>query len=408
MQYLGGVKKPHLKTILAMTNKEPYQILFPLGILSAILAIGVWLFQDLNWFSIPAVMVHSRLVIGGFLWSFILGFLITAAPRMTGTRPANSIEMVFAVLFVLAQMIFSWKFDPRPFYGTTIALILFVAIYVGRRVMVKTRQFPVFFSHIALAMFLAFLGAIFHYRGKAFMGIHLYQVGMVLLLVLGIGTRFFSFLAGLPPAFETSKLKWKHWTFHGLGVLMVLFLIVSGRGISAGYLGLTIVALVYLFLVWKVQRPSARPSALKYGVRFVAAMIPLSFFLAWLQPHMFILWFHLLFIGCFGLVTFSVATRVTLAHGAYPIDSEMKSRALWVMVVFFVASLTARMWYGFASPDIRKHALHLAATFWVLAVISWSWSFLGRLVNPKGKSADKPGSPSLPHARPARAAMPIQ
>src|SRR5690606_11580121 len=125
-------------------------------------------------------------------------------------------------------------------------------------------------------------------------------------------------------------------------------LYLAGRGVKLSYLGLTLLSLVYLFRIWRIQRPSARPSALKYGVRIVAAMIPLSFFLIWIQPSMYVTWFHVLFIGCFGMITFAVASRVTLAHGSYPIDLEMKSPALWCLVVFLTLGIISRTLYGFS------------------------------------------------------------
>ena len=163
-----------------------------------------------------------------------------------------------------------------------------------------------------------------------------------------------------------------------MGILLYL----AGQGVTVSYLGLAVVSLVYLFKIWQIQRPSARPSALKYGVRIVAAMIPASFFLIWLQPLMFVTWFHLLFIGCFGLITFAVATRVILAHGSYSIDLEMKSPALWCLVTFLVLGIISRVLYGFSDGMWRTSYLHLAATFWIFAVMSWSWAFLARIFKP--------------------------
>lgn len=365
-----------------MKNLAPYQLFFPLGILNAILAVGVWFVQNLGWFESPALLIHSKLIVGGFLWSFIVGFLMTAVPRMTGTASANKFEYAAASALLIGQTVFSWELDARFFYANQVLLILFLIFYGGKRVLKLTKPIPVFFSHVAMAMVLALLGSYYHFIGNSFMGIHLYHVGTTLLLVLGIGTRFFSFLSGLPSAFENVTSLWPRLMFHGSGVSMGILLYLAGRGMTASYLGLTIFSLVYLFKIWQIQRPSARPSALKYGVRIVAAMIPTSFFLIWLQPLMFVTWFHLLFIGCFGLITFAVATRVTLAHGSYSIDLEMKSPALWCLVTFLVLGIVSRVFYGFSEGLWKTSYLHLAATFWILAVGSWCWTFLPRIFKP--------------------------
>lgn len=362
-----------------MKNLAPYQLFFPLGLLNALIAVGVWFVQNLGWFASPAILIHSKLIVGGFLWSFIVGFLMTAVPRMTGTPGANRFEYIFASALLIGQTVLAFQIDARYFYANQILLILFLIVYGGRRLLKMTKPIPVFFSHIGIAMVLALAGSGYHFVGNSIMGIHLYHVGTTLLLVLGIGTRFFSFLSGLPSAFENVTSFWPRFLFHGAGILTAACLFLAGQRVTAAYLGLTILSLVYLFKIWQIQRPSSRPSALKHGVRIVAAMIPLSFFLAWLQPLMFITWFHLLFIGCFGLITFAVATRVTLAHGSYPVDLEMQSTALWCLVSFIALGIIFRVLYGFTGGMWRISCLHLAATFWFLAVGSWAWTFLPKI-----------------------------
>jgi len=163
----------------------------------------------------------------------------------------------------------------------------------------------------------------------------------------------------------------------------VVALIFAGLGFRLAYLVLTFLVGIYLFVVWKIQRASMRNSSLKYAVRVVAAMIPLSFFLCWLWPLLQITWFHLLFIGCFSLLTFSVATRVTLAHGSYPIELEVRSGSLWVFLVLIVLALLFRIAYGLSAGDeIRIGFLHAAVGFWLAAILTWCYSFLIKIIKP--------------------------
>ncbi len=369
-----------------MTKIAPYQIFFPLGFLNAILAVGVWLVRDLNWFQAPVLLIHSKLIAGGFLWSFIVGFLMTAVPKMTKTTRANRLELGAAAAIILSMMFFAWDIDPKPFYAGTMTLVIFLLIYGGRRLLKSEKSAPVFFSHVGIGMALALLGSWFHFQGNSFMGIHLYQVGAILLLVLGIGTRFFSFLSGLPSVFENITTRWKLWGFHICGLLVATFLFLAGKGLAIAYLGLSLMSLFYLFVIWQVQRPSDRSSALKYSMRIVAAMIPASFFMTWLQPQNFVTWFHLLFIGCFGIITFSVATRVTLAHGAYSTDIEIHSKSLWWVLGFLIFGLISRLLYGFSGELWKKSYLHLAATFWLLAIGIWCASFFVKIFKPGPQS----------------------
>jgi uncharacterized protein involved in response to NO len=362
-----------------MKKLAPYQIFFPLGFLNALLAVGVWFVQDLGWFSSPAIFIHSRLIVGGFLWSFITGFLMTAIPRMTGTSSAHKAEYFIAAVLLLGQTFFAWQISAKYFYANQILLIGFLVIYGGRRIVKMKKPLPVFFSHIGAAMLLAIAGSWYHFNGNSFMGIHLYHLGATLLLVLGIGTRFFSFLSGLPSDFEAATSSALRWMFHASAVLICALLVLAGKGYAICYLGLALLSLVYLFGIWRVQRASTRPSALKWAVRTAAAVIPFGFFMTWLQPLMFVTWFHLMFISCFAMLTFSVATRVTLAHGSYTTDLEMKSRALGWLVGLLILGTFFRLLYGYSEGLWRISWLHSAATCWVFALLCWGWAFLPRI-----------------------------
>lgn len=362
-----------------MKSIAPYQVFFPLGVLNALLAVGVWFIKDLGWFSTPTLLIHAKLVAGGFLWSFIVGFLMTALPRMSGTQSANIFEYIISIGLFIVLTLSAWQIDGRFFYATQIALIIFVIFYAGRRLIKTIKPLPIFVSHILIAMVLALIGCIYHFNGNSYMGLHLYHLGATLLLVLGIGTRFFAFLSGLSSDFENSNKPFSRIMFHMNGVFTGLFLYIAGSGLRWAYLGLTLTSLLYLFKIWRVQRTSDRPSALKYAMQAVAAMIPLSFFLTWWMPALFISWFHLLFIGCFALITFSVASRVTLAHGSYSLDFEIKSRGLWYLLTFLVLGSASRVLYGLTSGLWQKSYLHLAATFWFAALFIWGKEFLPRI-----------------------------
>jgi len=311
---------------------------------------------------------------------------MTSIPRMTGTSSSNKTEYMIASILLLGQTVFPWQLDARLFYRNQILLTCFLITFGVLRISRATKPMPVFFSHVGIAMLLALLGSFFYFIGDSRMGLHLYHIGTVLVLVLGLGTRFFSFLSGLPSIFEDTKSTKMRLLFHGSGLLVGVLLFFAGLGHFQAYLALGLVSLVYLLFFWKVQRPSNRPSALKYGVRIVATMIPVSFFCTWLQPTMAITWLHLLFIGCFSLITFSVATRVTLAHGSYPIKIEMNSPSLWVFLVSLSLAIIFRLIYGFSGILWKSTYLHAAVTFWLCAVFSWSWAFLPRIT----KSGSQP------------------
>lgn len=364
-----------------MKSLAPYQVFFPVGILSSLLAVGVWMTESLQVFGTPALLIHSKLMVGGFLWSFVTGFLMTAVPKMTGARPASPLEMGVGLGLLFSQVIASWILDARWFYGASMATTLFVILFAGRRILNSQKRPPVFFSHVGLALIAALAGAFFHFRNQPNLGLHLYQIAPLLLLVLGIGTRFFSFLSGLPSDFENASARSQN-IFHLMGAGMFGLLILAGSGFQWSYFGLGVLGAAYLCFVWRIFRPSARSSALKWGVRMVALMIPSSFLLSGFFPDLFVAWMHFLFIGCFGMITYAVATRVILAHGAYTTDLEIRSPVLWTLVILFALAMVARLCYALVEGPHKILALKIAALLWIFAIFVWSLSFLKKIFVP--------------------------
>lgn len=367
-----------------MRRVAPYQIFFPIGIFSALVAVAVWLFRDAGWFENPVLLIHSRLIFGGFLWSFITGFLLTAVPRISGRETASWLEIDLGLALITVQLLSAWKSSgEREFYGAGLALGAFLLLFALKRFLRSARPLPVFVSHVGLGLLMALAGACAHLAGRPFLGLHLFEVGSVLLLVLGLGARFFSFLSGLPSSFELEKRPARHRSFHALGLTTCVFLFLAGEGARYAYFGLSLVTSLYVLFVWQAGRKSTRPSALKIGARVAAAALPFCFLLAGLFPALYIVWFHILFIGCFAIMAFSVATRVILAHGSYPIELETKTPALGFFIGLFCLALASRVLYGLAPGVVtRDLLLHVAMFSWILGVTVWSSSFLVRVWTP--------------------------
>lgn len=365
---------------------SPYQLFFPLGLFGAILSISIWFLKDLNWLSTPVILIHGKLIVSSFLWSFIIGFLMTTVPKITGTKKAHWFELFSLFSLTLTNMYQSFFTDGTWFYVTSQVLIFFLLIYVGHRVVFRKKKIPMFFSHIVIAIILALVGTTYYYRGNSYMGVHLYHVGSTLILVLGIGARFFTFPSDPPSLFEEDNRK-SNFLFHFLGIIICALLCWAGQGYKIAYLALSFVTAIYLLFVWKIYRKSDHPSALKIGIRIIALAIPLSFFMCWLLPENHITWFHLLFICCFSIIIYALATGVVLTHGSYSLDLKPTSPVLWYVIFFLVLSTASRILYQFSDGNWKKSFLHLAASLWVLAIAFWCRSFFIKII--KGGSGEK-------------------
>ena len=163
----------------------PHQLFFPLGVLSSLIAVLVWILTPLRLFEAPALFIHSKLIFGGFLWSFITGFLMTAVPKMTGTRAASPLEVGISLVLVLLLIVQSLSLQSSPFYFTHAALMVWLSAFAARRFFARVKPVPVFFSHVGLAFLSGLLGCYYMIKGPYLVGVHLYHVGALLLLVLG-------------------------------------------------------------------------------------------------------------------------------------------------------------------------------------------------------------------------------
>ncbi|PYL07044.1 MAG: hypothetical protein DME33_11830 [Verrucomicrobia bacterium] len=76
---------------LGVCCEEPFRIFFPAGVLLGVLGVSLWpLFHFGASIAYPNI-AHARLMIEGFMASFIFGFLGTAGPRKT-SAPRFSIS----------------------------------------------------------------------------------------------------------------------------------------------------------------------------------------------------------------------------------------------------------------------------------------------------------------------------
>jgi uncharacterized protein involved in response to NO len=74
--------------------QEPFRIFFPAGILLGLAGVSLWPLYYAELIVPYPATTHARLMIEGFVASFIIGFLGTAGPRITSTSPFLRSEML--------------------------------------------------------------------------------------------------------------------------------------------------------------------------------------------------------------------------------------------------------------------------------------------------------------------------
>lgn len=91
--------------------EEPFRVFFPIGALLAVLGVALWpLYYAGALVEYPSIL-HARLMVEGFMASFIIGFLGTAGPRITSAPYFSRSELLLLVIpsVLLAVPIISAK-----------------------------------------------------------------------------------------------------------------------------------------------------------------------------------------------------------------------------------------------------------------------------------------------------------
>src|SRR5580765_3563716 len=85
----------------APSTPDPYRVLFPLGVMFAIAGAVPWLLHAFGRAAWPGPL-HAALMIEGFEFCFVLGFLLTAIPAFTHGARATPLELAVATAGPLA------------------------------------------------------------------------------------------------------------------------------------------------------------------------------------------------------------------------------------------------------------------------------------------------------------------
>ncbi len=361
-------------------RSEPYKGLFILGALCSIVGVGQWILFYLGIIAEYPIKTHSQIMILGFVFSYVSGFLMTAVPRMTGTQSASLLEKSIASGLVMLFMICSFLgHDPFTFLVSTGMFTFLISFFVRRKLKMKDRELPTGFIFIPLGLVSGLTGSVlvlfsnFGFISVLALGkLFLYE-GFVLNLIIGLGSRLIPVLTrksmALSPA-EVNELSHQMFfteavVFNG-SFLIEVFL--------SSELGILIRALTMSFVLLKNFRflkPMSEKSNLGISISTAAFMFPLSYFLILFFPTYKMHLIHILYIAGIASLTFLVSVRVSLAHGGANLELEKSANAI---LAFFFAFLTATVFRAIGplfSGELILHFYALAATFFLLGLFIW-------------------------------------
>ncbi len=374
---------------------HPYRIFFPLGIFAGLLGVGHWAFWTLG-YAVPDVKnLHLILESQGFLALFVVGFLLTAFPRFSGTAPADLSEilivLVGSLVFLIAALSRTWRLA----HGGSLVLLLMIPVFASRRMMQRKKEIPPSFLLLGFGLLQAISGtalSLFTNMGETYTylyiaGRQMVQIGFLLCMVLGVTAKLAPFLMGYiddPEKKSDSLLTSKESEVfaHGLVGLFIFgtFFLEPlhqrlGMGIRA------VLTTIHLVFFAKIGRLPKKRTAIVIFFWLSCWMVPVGLWLACLFPLYRIAFLHVIFIGGFSLMIFSFGMLVVLSHSG---KAVLLNGKLWPLKTIGVMTgmalafrLAADIW-----PGRYMLFLHMASGFWVIAASTWVIYTLSKVLSP--------------------------
>ncbi|MEQ1859124.1 MAG: NnrS family protein [Chthoniobacteraceae bacterium] len=389
---------------LSLCPAEPFRIFFPLATLLGISGVSLWplFFTGLHKFY-PGVM-HSRLMIEGFLAGFVIGFLGTAMPRLLAAPVLRAWELWTLVALYLTTA--GLHIGHQMIAGDVVFVVLLAlfAAFLIRRVRARTELPPPGFVLVALGYASGLSGAALWAGGVkgwvpgnfAMLGGMWLNQAFVLLLVLGVGTFLLPRFLALPGVvlMADERRASPEWLRRAAFSLVVGITVLASYWIEVAHAALTtaailrgVVVLAYLAVMVPIYRtPSPTQTVpLAVNLALIALVAGLAFPLFW--PGQRAAGLHVIFLGGFSLITFTVATRVVLGHSGNEHLFLTRLPPLRIATLLLVAGTVVRAVADFL-PD-RTLGMNWASTLWMLAACVWGYAVLPkvRIADPTGETA---------------------
>jgi len=405
-------------------GREPYRLLFPLGLLIGMIGVALWILHALGWIVYPG-NVHAALLLLGFQSAFVLGFLMTAMPSFLHAPHCRTEELAAAVLFVAGSAgstLLGWNVAANLLYAGSLTVPIWMAL---RRVAGgQAGPPPEEFALVAVGFATGIAGALWSAAAAAGLavdptprfGLRIVAFGMMLPVVLGVGGLLVPTFMAMRDPLKIPGLAGPHergprrvlYAVLALGFLGALFLEANHQPRAAAW-DRAVVGSVMLLWVWKLFRLPGRADRLSFCLWSAGWLLFAGLWLGALVPAHPLLGEHVLFIGAFGFLTLGIATRVVVRHGGHPLEWEGQVIGVAALVLLAAALLVRASAEGFDTAGAaRPWVLAVAATAWIAAWGRWGWRAVPLVLRrPAAKEAGRAAAATPPPGTiPVRPAAP--
>ena len=368
---------------------EPFRLFFPLAFLLGTAGVAHWLLFTTGLMTQWLGRFHAVTQTQSFLVAFAAGFLMTAVPKRTGTAPASAAEIAVLLALVPAvslATLFGYDATGQLAYA---ASLLVLAQFAVRRFVARAagRRPPASFALVPVGLAAGLVGAGCSAAGLAFsvpgwvldLGRRLTFEGVFVCLTLGIGAFFLPLAGrgeGAPDVGRATRRPFLAYLAAGVAIVAGIAIEVAGwPRLGALLRGAVAIAVLVGSGAWRLP---SRPGANRRLLWAAAWAIPSGLLAAAALPSFRVEALHVVFVGGFGLLAFTVATHVSLGHTGH--DAEQAGRP-WPVLAFgalFVAAMALRV----TVQTVPAHYfgwLGAAAALWLAGAFVWALFLLPKL-----------------------------
>ncbi len=378
--------------------EEPFRIFFPIGAFLALLGVSLWPLYYAGALAEYPSIPHARLMIEGFMASFIIGFLGTAGPRITSAPHFTRMEVVVLVTLDLfaAGLHVGGSHRAADFL---FALCLATFAYIlGKRFAQRADSPPPNFVLVALGLLNGVAGALLLalyqdelYAAPYRIGASLLERGFVLLPILGVGPYLLARLLNISRADDLpeSRVLPPGWLPRAAFALTI-GLTIDATFVAETFGWVTLAAwlraaavLVYVTL----RTPRRGRSFLGNCMRVGLAAVVLALVVEALWPQFRIGALHILFISGFSFIVLTVSIRVIFGHSGNAHLFEKRLPFFIVAGVLIFLAMVSR-YVADMAPGARTIHLVAGALCWIAALLIWMVKVLPkvRIAEPEGNA----------------------
>jgi uncharacterized protein involved in response to NO len=361
--------------------EEPFRVFFPIGALLALFGVLLWPLYYAGAIAAYPSILHARLMIEGFMASFIIGFLGTAGPRITSAPYFSRAELLtlFTLDLFAAGLHFGASHRAADFLFAC-CLVTF-AFVLGKRFAQRADSPPPNFVLVALGILNGAIGALLLalYENELYatpyrIGASLLEQGFVLLPILGVGPYLLARLLNIAraDALPESRVLPPGWLPRaafalatGLTIDATFVAEVFGWSIPAVWLRAGAV-LIYL----ATRMPRRGRSFLGDCMRVGLAAVVIAFVIDAIWPQYHIGSLHILFISGFGFIVFTVSIRVIFGHSGNSHLFEKRLKFFVTAGAFIFLAMISR-YVAEIAPAARTIHLVAGAVGWMIGVLIW-------------------------------------